>query len=553
MPDPSSMWLPLGFHEWMPVAQALTLGLLTFVQEDVPTVSAALLAAAGSLTWKVGFLGCFLGIWFGDALLYGLARGVGRPMMHLSWARRFVDPVAVARSEQWFADKGAWLLLSSRFVPGTRLPTYLAAGFLRLPFGRFLLVTGTAVAVWTAGIFLLAKALGPDLLSWLRRWNSSGLAVLPLVVALVAAIRFSWKLTGKDFWRRIHAALGRWTRWEFWPPWLFYAPVALKYIGLAIRFRGFTLPTAANPGIFSGGFVGESKIATLRDLNVTSPEFTAEAHLVEAATPAERAASLRQICQQHRVDYPFILKPDVGQRGLGVKVIRAPEQAAAYLQQTAAPLVVQRYAPGPYEAGIFYYRFPHEPHGRIFTITEKIFPTITGNGRDSIEELVWKDERARFLASKYLQRLGDRRTEIPATGETVKLVEAGNHAQGCIFRDGSHLWSEALEHRIDAISQRLDGFFIGRYDIRYSSADDLRAGSNFQIIELNGAASEATNIYDARNSLSFAYRTLFRQWELVFAIGAANRRSGSPTTKLPLLWRKWRETTALVATYPLAD
>ena len=78
------MWLPLGFHEWMPVAQALTLGLLTFVQEDVPTVSAALLAAAGSLTWKVGFLGCFLGIWIGDALLYGLARGVGRPMMHLS-------------------------------------------------------------------------------------------------------------------------------------------------------------------------------------------------------------------------------------------------------------------------------------------------------------------------------------------------------------------------------------------------------------------------------------------------------------------------------------
>ena len=50
-------WLPLGFHEWMPAAQAVTLGLLTFVQEDVPTVSAALLAAAGNLTWQAGFLG----------------------------------------------------------------------------------------------------------------------------------------------------------------------------------------------------------------------------------------------------------------------------------------------------------------------------------------------------------------------------------------------------------------------------------------------------------------------------------------------------------------
>ncbi len=141
---------------------------------------------------------------------------------------------------------------------------------------------------------------------------------------------------------------------------------------------------------------------------------------------------------------------------------------------------------------------------------------------------------------------------MPA-GETVKLVEAGNHAQGCVFRDGSRLWSKELEKGIDEISQRLDGFFIGRYDIRYSSEDELRAGRNFQIIELNGAASEATSIYDARNSLFAAYRTLFRQWEIVFAIGAANRRGGAAPTKLPLLWRKWRETTALIATYPLAD
>jgi len=141
---------------------------------------------------------------------------------------------------------------------------------------------------------------------------------------------------------------------------------------------------------------------------------------------------------------------------------------------------------------------------------------------------------------------------LPA-GETLKLVEAGNHAQGCVFQDGGRLWSETLERRIDEISQRLRGFFIGRYDIRYSSEEELRAGHNFQIIELNGAASEATSIYDARNSLGAAYRTLFRQWELVFAIGAANRRGGSSVTPPWLLWRKWRETTGLIATYPSAD
>ena len=76
MTSPALHWLPLGFHDWLPAAQAATLGLLTFVQEDVPAVSAALLAAAGSLTWQAGFLGVFLGIWIGDALLYLLARGI---------------------------------------------------------------------------------------------------------------------------------------------------------------------------------------------------------------------------------------------------------------------------------------------------------------------------------------------------------------------------------------------------------------------------------------------------------------------------------------------
>src|SRR5262249_45020566 len=163
---------------------------------------------------------------------------------------------------------------------------------------------------------------------------------------------------------------------------------------------------------------------------------------------------------------PLILKPDVGQRGVGVKFIRTPEQAVEYLRSTDAPLLLQCFAPGPCEIGIFYYRFPHEPRGRIFALTQKCFPTITGDGQHTMEELIWEDERARFMADKYLRRLGERRSEVLPPGERVKLVETGNHAQGCIFRDGSHLWSEALENCIDEISQRLEGFFIGRYDIR---------------------------------------------------------------------------------------
>ena len=546
--------LPLGFHEWLPVVQAATLAILTFVQEDAPTVSAALFSAAGSLNTATGFLGCFFGIWIGDALLYLIARVFGRPVLDRPWAGKFLNPAGVAQSELWFAKRGTWLLLSSRLIPGTRLPTYLAAGFLRVPFSKFLFVTGIAVAAWTITIFLFARTFGSRLIHFLERWQGGGWALLTVVLALLVVIRLSIKLADTKSRRRIVAAFGRWARWEFWPAWLFYIPVVINYLWLAIRYRGFTLPTAANPGIFSGGIVGESKIATLKDLHGTSPEFTAEAHLIDGASVEERQESLQRLITAHDISYPLTLKPDVGQRGVGVKLIHDERRANEYLKNTNAPLIIcQRYTPGPNEVGVFYYRFPDEPRGRIFSITEKVFPVIVGDGVRTVEELIWADPRARFIADKYLARLGSRRDEILPEGETLKLVEAGNHAQGCIFRDGMHLWSEELECRVDKISQKLNGFFVGRYDIRYSSEIDLRAGRNFQIIELNGAASEATSIYDARNSLWSAYRTLFRQWELVFRIGAANRRSGSAPTALSLLWRIWRQTAALTATYPAAD
>src|SRR2546423_14901185 len=157
------------------------------------------------------------------------------------------------------------------------------------------------------------------------------------------------------------------------------------------------------------------------------------------------------------------------------------------------------------------------------------------------------------MSRTYLRRFGSRHSEILQPGAILKLVETGNHAEGCIFRNGLHLHTDAMERVIDEISQRLPGFFIGRYDVRYENDEDFKQGRNFQIVELNGATSEATNIYDARNSLISAYRTLFRQWKLVFAIGAANRARGRRPSPLRTLWRKWRRYSAAAVSYPCAS
>jgi len=365
--------------------------------------------------------------------------------------------------------------------------------------------------------------------------------------------RYAMRKRGVPTFRHIATGLQRLRHWEFWPAWMFYPPVAIYCLWLALKYRGLSAPLTSNPGIFSGGLVGESKLVTLKNLSATSPDYVAEAELLCGATCEERLHSLRQICESRNICLPFILKPDVGQRGVGVKLIRSFSQAQAYLQQVSGDIIVQRYAPGPNEVGVFYYRFPHETHGHIFAITEKVFPCITGDGMSTVSDLIWRDPRARLIAAKYLARFKDRQNEILPTGQTLKLVEAGDHAQGCIFRDGMRLLTPGLAERIDEISRKLNGFYIGRYDIRYSSLDELQSGRNLQIVELNGAASEATSLYDARNSLVTAYKTLFRQWELVFAIGAANRERGATGTPIFQLWRRWREYAQLAATYPAAD
>ena len=537
--------------EWLPMWKAAGFFCATFVLEDAAAIGAGLLLAAGHISWPAAFISCFLGIWLGDVGLYALARFAGRNWFDKSSLKKY--STKVVRSEKWFAQRGTLVLIFSRAIPGARLPTYLAAGFLRVPFTNFLFITGGAAFVWTLIILYLAQTFGGQIVKWMSHYKSGSLWLLGGAIFLLITFQLHRRASSDFDWRKFSTRLARWAHWEFWPMWLFYPPVAIYYLWLVVKYRGTMLPTVSNPGMFSGGIVGESKMQTLRDLMATNPKFTADAELLAGDSAAARLISLREICIRRNIPYPFILKPDFGQRGAGIKLIRSEADAETYLTATNAPVLVQRFAAGPQEVGIFYYRFPGEPCGRIFAITEKIFPVITGDGKSTIAELIWRDDRARFMSEKYLQRLGGRQNEVLAEDETQMLVRAGNHAQGCIFRDGMHLHSPALENCIDDISKKVSGFFIGRYDIRFASKEDLLAGKNFQIIELNGAAAEATSIYDARNTLWSAYRTLFRQWNLVFAIGAENRRRGCVPMTISDCWRAWRNYSALAATYPAAD
>ena len=133
--------------------------LLSFVSEDAATISSALSIFGGPINWPLGSRRVLLG--FGSAILvYSLARCLGKPILQSRWVARFTDPAAIERCQKTFNERGSMALLASRFVPGTRLPTYLAAGLLSMPVTRFAIVTAIAALLWIGGIFAIAKLLG---------------------------------------------------------------------------------------------------------------------------------------------------------------------------------------------------------------------------------------------------------------------------------------------------------------------------------------------------------------------------------------------------------
>ena len=540
IPDEFGNWFPEGFFNWPPWVQFFSIIFLTFVSEDLTSIAAALLAYTGALPWGLAWSGAFVGIWLGDALLYGFARVFGSRLRAAGWAQGMLDSSRVKEAEAWFTKRGLAVLWICRWIPGTRLPSYLAAGFVHLPILPFLSVTGIMALLWTILVFALTSVVGGAIGDWLDRFENGVLGVLVVALILLALLKL---LQYSRWWpstRQLSAFADRWFQWEFWPAWLFYIPVGIHYLFLACKYRGIALPTVSNPGIETGGMIGESKMALLEELMRVAPNHTAEAHMIAGETFEDRVNNLREIMEQNAMNFPVIIKPDVGQRGSGVRKVVDTRSAADCLRPGGFPLLVQTYSPGPCEAGVFYYRYPHQERGRIFAITHKVFPCILGDGRHTLGELIDADPRARIMARVYRKRFHDRLDEVLNCGESQRLVEAGNHAQGCIFMDGMFLNSDRLESKIDEISRGIDGFYIGRYDIRYESESQLKHDASFSIVELNGASAEATSIYDPSNTLVKAYQTLFQQWEIVFSIGAANRARGVMPLSAWKLWKIWR-------------
>jgi hypothetical protein len=225
------------------------------------------------------------------------------------------------------------------------------------------------------------------------------------------------------------------------------------------------------------------------------------------------------------IDFPIIAKPDRGERGWAVKKIENEAELAAYSKSVRVPFIIQEYIDYPLEFSIFYYRHPLSKKGRITSVTFKKLLTVVGDGSSSIEELIMKDQRS-FL--QYPKLKTDPKLDLKKIlhkNEQKVLVPYGNHVRGAMFLN--YNIDEELEQVIDKISQEINGFYFGRFDLRCNSIEELKVGQKLSVLELNGAGAEPAHIYDPGFSYFSAQKVLVTHYRMMYDAAIENRKQGT--------------------------
>ena len=342
--------------------------------------------------------------------------------------------------------------------------------------------------------------------------------------------------------------------YEFWPSWFFYLPVVFYWIFLSVKYRSFSLPMLSNPRIDLGGMVGESKSEILDLAEGEARDFILP-YVLEQRTKAYDSRSLEELllkAEKNDIIFPMIVKPDLGCRGAGVQKVDTREALEAYIDSfpVGRAFMLQQLAPFSAEVGLFYQRMPNETKGRITSLTLKYAPYVIGDGHSTLKQLIENDPRASELSHLYIPKNQGFLGNVIAKGECRSLAFAGSHSRGSIFRNGERYISSALESKIDELMHRIPDFHYGRMDIKFKDMASFMKGENFAIIEINGASSESTHIWDSRTRLKDIFIVLLKQYKTLFAMGDQIRQRGVKTPSISRMIRTWLEELKAVGDLP---
>jgi hypothetical protein len=280
--------------------------------------------------------------------------------------------------------------------------------------------------------------------------------------------------------------------------------------------------SSSNPTITFGGFEGEGK----KEMYDQLPP-----HLVPRTIYIMHDLTYQEVIKkigEAGFTYPFIVKPDVGMKGMLFRKIESEEQLIRYHERIPVEYIVQDLVELPVEVSVFYYRYPDQQIGRVSGFIHKELLQVKGDGVSTLKELIQQHPRARFRMEEMEHRHGHRFNRVITKDEIFYLSYAGNHNRGAHFTNLHNEIDGDLQNVFDELSHYTDKFFYGRYDIKTTSVEDLKKGKNYLILEFNGCGAEPNHIYDCGMSIWKAYGVILTHWKALYQISRYNHKNGVP-------------------------
>lgn len=237
-----------------------------------------------------------------------------------------------------------------------------------------------------------------------------------------------------------------------------------------------------------------------------------------SANPNEDFFNLECKIENEGITYPFIVKPDMGERGKGVEIIRQSYELKAYLlQYSQESILIQEYIDYPIELGILFY---WDLHGnpKISSIGKKSFCSVIGNGKDSLKTIIKNNPRLVNRISVLREKFKLEWETIIPKGKKLLIEPIGNHNRGTVFRDGRAHFSDELLQWVANCAKHIPDFDYGRFDIKIQNWDAFKTDKGIKIMEINGVNSEPIHIYDPSYSIWNAYRDIFHQMHVIFQL-----------------------------------
>jgi len=557
---------------------------LTFLQEDVAIIAAAFSKVEYGLPLGLAFFSVYFGVVTGDLFIYGL----GRVAQKSPWLKSRIIGPRVDQVRDWLENNFVKVAAICRITPGLLFPTFVAFGWFRLPVKRFFVISLITAAIYTPLAMILVLLLGEMFINKLGYWAWGVLIVLTIIYPVVKSTRFFGKKKNGSNQKKLkipfldssslsngkrghHKGMPSLTgikrviaQAERIPDWIFYIPVGLRWLGLSIRYRSLTLPTLTNPLIETGGFWGESKSKIMESISNGYQDWIAKFITFRRTHPDFKHDLIEalHLIEKSEIDFPLVVKPDIGWQGFGVRLLKNKNELEEYLSNYPLneKVIFQEFINYDGEAGVFYARMPNEPNGKVFSLTLRYFPFVTGDGKSTLRQLIQNNPRAGFKSKYYLgnhprhRGLSTEQLEsIPAKGEMVRLAFIGSIRIGGIYRDACPLITSALSKQFDAISKSIPEFYYGRFDIRFNSTESLMEGKGFSIFEINGSGSEPIHAWDPEVPFFKVYKELFKTQKLMFQIAACNMERGFQPTPLAEFMKAQSTQSRLLKSYPRSE